>query len=41
LPSDQPLLDEMRERVKKEDGTFESALLILVQSKQFTHRRNE
>ncbi len=41
LPSDQPLLDEMRERLKKEDGTFESALLILVQSKQFTHRRNE
>jgi hypothetical protein len=41
LPSDQPLLDEMRQRLRKEDGTFESALLILVQSKQFTHRRNE
>lgn len=40
-PSDQPLLDAMRERIQKEDGTFESALLLLVQSKQFTHRRNE
>ncbi len=41
LPSDQPLLDEMRQRLAKEDGTFESALFILVRSKQFTHRRNE
>ena len=40
-PSDQPLLDRMRERIQREDGTFESALVLLVQSKQFTHRRNE
>jgi hypothetical protein len=40
-PSDQPLLDAMRERIQREDGDFESALVLLVQSKQFTHRRNE
>jgi hypothetical protein len=40
-PSDQPLLESMRERIQREDGTFESALVLLVQSKQFTHRRNE
>ena len=41
LPSDQPLLDEMRQRLLEEDGTFEAAVLILVRSKQFTHRRNQ
>ena len=29
-PSDQPLLDSMRERIQREDGTFESALVLLV-----------
>ena len=41
LPTDQPLLDTMKRRLQKEDGTFSTAVLAVVESKQFTHRRND
>jgi hypothetical protein len=41
LPTDQPLLGEIRERVEKPEGNFSAAVLSIVESKPFTHRRNE
>jgi hypothetical protein len=41
LPTDQPLLDAMRLRLQKEDGTFSTAVLSIVESRQFTQRRND
>jgi hypothetical protein len=41
LPTDQPLLDAMRLSLQKEDGTFFTAVLSIVESKQFTQRRND
>jgi hypothetical protein len=41
LPTDQPLLDAMRLSLQKEDGTFSTAVLSIVESKQFTQRRND
>jgi hypothetical protein len=41
LPSDKPLLASMQEEMKKSGGRFSAAVLTLVQSRQFQHRRNE
>jgi hypothetical protein len=41
LPTDQPLLDAMRLKLQKENGTFSTAVLAIVESKQFTQRRND
>ncbi|WP_075088982.1 DUF1585 domain-containing protein [Verrucomicrobium spinosum] len=41
LPTDKPLLAAMQEEMKKSGGRFSAAVLTLVQSRQFQHRRNE
>ncbi len=41
LPTDQPLLDAMKLRLQKEDGTFSTAVLSIIESRQFTQRRND
>lgn len=41
LPTDKPLLTAMQEEMKKSGGRFSAAVLTLVQSRQFQHRRNE
>ena len=41
LPSDKKLLAQMQDALRKNDGKFSAAVLEIVQSRQFLHRRNE
>ncbi len=41
MPTDRPLIDEMQQNLRSSEGRFSSAVLSVVQSKQFQYRRNE
>ena len=41
LPTDKPLLAQMQEALKKNDGHFSTAVITIAQSRQFQNRRNE
>ena len=41
LPTDKPLLEQVQKTLLEGDGSFSSAVLTVVESKQFENRRNE
>ena len=41
LPSDQALLESMQKALLDKSATFSEAVLVLVESSQFTQRRND
>lgn len=41
LPTDKPLIAQMREQLAKNDGRISTAMVAVVQSRQFLNRRND